>query len=59
MSNISYRPYIWTAPTGLQLLVQLFVEVDERNDVQLIVRLAGRENKWDSWGPPIEFQPAP
>jgi hypothetical protein len=59
MSEPSYRPYIWTGPNGLQLLIQIFVEIHDSRNVDLIVRLAGREDRWSSWGPPIEFEPAP
>jgi hypothetical protein len=63
MSDItySYRPYIYRASNGTELLIQIYVgdQAGEDGDPTFLVRMATRASKWETWGPPLEFERAP
>ena len=59
--SYTYRPFIYRADEGNETLIQVFVgdELDEDGIPQLMVRLATRDRRWDTWSPPIYFVQAP
>jgi hypothetical protein len=59
--SYAYRPFIYTAKNGTQILISVYVgdRPDETGDPALIVRMAVRAGKYETWGAPLEFEKAP
>lgn len=63
MSEIEYKyhPFVWTGKSGNQILISVYVgdQFDEHGQPALTVTLATRQDRYQTWGAPIRFQPAP
>lgn len=56
-----YRPFIYTAQNGTQILISVYVgdELDEDGQPELSVTMAVRPDRWATWGVPLRFEVAP
>jgi len=56
-----YRPFIYTAQNGTQILISVYVgdELDEDGQPELRVTMAVRPDRWATWGAPLRFEIAP
>ena len=56
-----YRPYIFRAKNGTEILIQVYVgdQLDEDGVPILDVRMATRLDRWSTWGAPLYFERAP
>lgn len=60
-TNYRYRPFIYRAKNGTEILISVYI--GDRNDQdgtpELLVTMATRADKYETWGPPLQFERAP
>lgn len=59
--TFSYRPFIYRAKNGTEILISVYVgnKLDEDGTPELRVTMATRADRWETWGAPLDFEPAP